>query len=130
MRKAVQADENKNYKLAQKLYLQSIEYLIPAIQYEKDAVKKQEIRDKAKLYLKRAEEISGSSSRPSSGQKTHSEPVTSIIHNLNNLSLSHSTPKSPNMNASSLTCVSSISNLQPSQTFNSQTIKKMDLCNY
>ncbi|RNA33276.1 serine threonine- kinase ULK3 [Brachionus plicatilis] len=129
LRKAVQADENKNYKLAQKLYLQSIEYLIPAIQFENDAVKKQEIREKAKLYLKRAEEMSGLNSRPSSGDKNDSIPISVITQNFTNLNLSHSTPKSPNMNASSLTCVSSFSNAQPSQTLNSQNIKKLDLLN-
>ncbi len=42
---------------AQRYYLQAIEYLIPAIQYEKDHSKKNEIREKAKIYLKRAEEL-------------------------------------------------------------------------
>ena len=56
--KAVRADERHDLILAQRYYLQSIEYLIPAIQYEKDPKRKQEIRDKAKLYIQRAEEIS------------------------------------------------------------------------
>lgn len=57
LNKAVKADEKKFYLIAQRYYLQSIEYLIPAIQYEKDQERKQEIREKAKIYLKRAEEI-------------------------------------------------------------------------
>lgn len=55
--KAVKADENKLFLIAQRYYLQAIEYIIPAIQFEKDSAKKQEIREKAKIYLKRAEEI-------------------------------------------------------------------------
>lgn len=54
----MRADERHDLILAQRYYLQSIEYLIPAIQYEKDPKRKQEIRDKAKLYIQRAEEIS------------------------------------------------------------------------
>lgn len=99
--------------------------MIPAVQFEKDAFKKQEIREKAKLYLKRAEEISNFVSRPLPITKTDK---TDII--TQNLSLDNSSPNSPIINVSSLTCVSSLSNPQPLQTFKKQTIKKIDLRNF
>jgi serine/threonine-protein kinase ULK/ATG1 len=57
LNRAVKSDEKQEYLQAQRYYLQAIEYLIPAIQHEKDHAKKNEIREKAKIYLKRSEEI-------------------------------------------------------------------------
>jgi serine/threonine protein kinase len=57
LEKAVKSDEKQDFITAQRFYLLAIEYLIPAIQFEKDVKKKQEIREKAKLYMQRAEQI-------------------------------------------------------------------------
>jgi hypothetical protein len=75
LNKAVSADEKKYYLIAQRYYLQAIEYIIPAIQFEKDSAKKQEIREKAHIYLKRAEEIATliKPARPPSGTVSPNE---------------------------------------------------------
>jgi len=57
LEKAVRSDEKQDFITAQRFYLLAIEYLIPAIQFEKDLTKKQEIREKAKTYMQRAEQI-------------------------------------------------------------------------
>lgn len=91
LNKAVKADEKKNYLIAQRYYLQSIEYLIPAIQYEKDVQKKQEIRQKAKIYLKRAEEIAILIKQPTDNNKQTSSV---LINKSNSTNLNtHPTPQ-------------------------------------
>lgn len=73
--KAVLKDKEGQFQDAIALYCQSLEYFIPAIQYEQDERKKMQIRHKADDYVKRAEELkqlmkpkasSSSSSSPSS----------------------------------------------------------------
>ncbi len=81
----MRADERQDFITAQRYYLQSIEYLIPAIQYEKDPKKKQEIREKAKNYIQRAEHIASlnkptfprQSSAQSSSLKTQNSETSS-----------------------------------------------------
>lgn len=91
LNKAVRADENQDYLPAQRYYLQAIEYLIPAIQYEKDHSKKNEIREKAKIYLRRAEELANLI-RPRSSSTTKddvSKKEDDTDHKKNSQSLTH-----------------------------------------
>lgn len=74
----MRADERQDLMLAQRYYLQSIEYLIPAIQYEKDAKRKQDIRLKAKLYIQRAEEISNMTKKETK-QPVYSRQSSTIL---------------------------------------------------
>ncbi len=82
LNKAVNADEKQYYLIAQRYYLQAIEYIIPAIQFEKDSAKKQEIRDKAHIYMKRAEELS-TLIKPSCTNKEKSQPHGHTSQNQN-----------------------------------------------
>ena len=79
LNKAVKADEKQYYLIAQRYYLQAIEYIIPAIQFEKDSVKKQDIREKANIYLKRAEEIA-TLIKPPCTNKEKKQPQASASH--------------------------------------------------
>jgi len=126
LNKAVSADEKKYYLIAQRYYLQAIEYIIPAIQFEKDSAKKQEIREKAHIYLKRAEEIATliKPARPPSGtvspneytnkdDKKQHQDRTPKDESFSHLGISNMQPLAgvPN-NTSDLTMVSSLDVLQ------------------
>lgn len=110
--KATKADEKKDYKFAQKCYLNGLEFLIPAIQYEKDNRKKDEMREKAQKLLKRAEEIANiktSYSRPSSAAVASSLsggvsiPIIRISSASPNNVPRSQTPRSPTPDLSTLT---------------------------
>lgn len=55
--KAVECDEKHNYKEAYYLYCNSLQYFVPLITEEQDATKRMALRNRAMIYLKRAEEI-------------------------------------------------------------------------
>lgn len=57
MTKAVDLDEKGRYEEAYYLYCNALQYFVPLITDETDASKKIALRNKALLYLKRAEEI-------------------------------------------------------------------------
>lgn len=54
---AVSKDSLGQYQEAVSLYCQALEYFIPAIHYEKDNNKKNQLRQKVSQYIKRAEEL-------------------------------------------------------------------------
>ncbi|XP_031554637.1 serine/threonine-protein kinase ULK3-like isoform X1 [Actinia tenebrosa] len=54
---AVALDQDKEYKDAAKLYSQAMEYFLPAIEYEKDPVKKDALRKRVNEYMSRAEDL-------------------------------------------------------------------------
>lgn len=54
---AVTADTAGNYTSAVKLYCEAVEFFIPAIKYEKEESKKNQLRNKVKEYISRAEEL-------------------------------------------------------------------------
>lgn len=54
---AVGHDEKRNYKEAYYLYCSALQYFVPLITEESDASRRQELRNRALTYMKRAEEI-------------------------------------------------------------------------
>jgi serine/threonine-protein kinase ULK/ATG1 len=84
LEKAVRSDEKQDFITAQRFYLLAIEYLIPAIQFEKDLTKKQEIREKAKTYMQRAEQIANMNRKQDQQSVSiHFYFIITIITNLN-----------------------------------------------
>lgn len=57
VKKATDEDKAQNYPEALRLYKLSLEYFMTALKYEKNAKRKQTIRQKVNEYLERAEEI-------------------------------------------------------------------------
>ncbi|XP_012946852.1 serine/threonine-protein kinase ULK3 [Aplysia californica] len=67
--KAINKDNEGDYKSAVRLYCEALEYFMPAIHYEKSTQKKESLRAKVKVYINRAETLKQlmkphSSSRP------------------------------------------------------------------
>jgi len=85
--KATSLDQAGDFDLAQRLYLKSIEFLLPAIQHEQDPKKKQAIREKAKMYLKRSEDLANIISRNTNTNKNTNDTPSS----------SSTTKKAPNV---------------------------------
>eukprot|EP00057_Strongylocentrotus_purpuratus_P033324 XP_790989.3 PREDICTED: serine/threonine-protein kinase ULK3 [Strongylocentrotus purpuratus] len=56
---AVKSDQKGEWKEAIRLYLKAMEYFIPAIQYERDATKKEALKVRGMEYMRRAEELKG-----------------------------------------------------------------------
>ncbi|EDW66511.2 serine/threonine-protein kinase ULK3 [Drosophila virilis] len=54
---AVEHDEKRSYKEAYYLYCSALQYFVPLITEESDASRRQELRNRALAYMKRAEEI-------------------------------------------------------------------------
>lgn len=143
----MRADERKQYLIAQRYYLQSIEYLIPSIQcinwyiyiynkihflnrlisisicvqVEKDPQKKQEIREKAKIYLNRAEELASMVRQPSSAA---SKPK--VVYNIP-ITIQSNTPKTSAVDLKENTLIDKtfsdmgISNISPLVQSNNST---------
>ncbi|XP_032597665.1 serine/threonine-protein kinase ULK3 isoform X1 [Drosophila grimshawi] len=55
--RAVEYDEKRDYKEAYYLYCSALQYFVPLITEESDASRRQELRNRALAYMKRAEEI-------------------------------------------------------------------------
>lgn len=55
--RAVEADEAKDYNLALDLYSESLQYFVPILHYETDAVRRARLKMKVDQYVRRAEEV-------------------------------------------------------------------------
>lgn len=55
--KAVEADTNQHYHNAMKLYSQALDHFVAAIRYESEPAKKNALRERAREYMNRAEEL-------------------------------------------------------------------------
>ncbi|KAH9520193.1 Serine/threonine-protein kinase ulk3 [Bulinus truncatus] len=86
--KAVEKDEQGDYKAAVKLYCEALDYFMPAIHYEKSSEKKTALRAKVKQYMDRAE--------------TLKQFMRTELHNpcLTPKSRTNSLPRTPSLNSS------------------------------